>query len=49
MFFEGARWNSKQHILDNSEPKELYTDAPLIHFVPIVDREAPESVLYFII
>ena len=34
MLLEGARWNYKDHILDDSLPKELYTDIPLIWFMP---------------
>ncbi len=34
MLLEGARWNYDTHILDDSLPKELYTDVPLIWFMP---------------
>ena len=34
MLLEGARWNYEEHILVDSLPKELYTDMPLIWFVP---------------
>ena len=34
MLLEGARWNYDNHLLDNSLPKELYTDIPLIWFLP---------------
>jgi len=34
MLLEGARWNYDAHILDDSLPKELYTDVPLIWFLP---------------
>ena len=34
MLLEGARWNYEEHILDESLPKELYTDVPLIWFLP---------------
>ena len=32
---EGARWDKKQKSLIESQPKVLYTDAPLVWFVPI--------------
>ena len=48
-FLEGARWNEKSHILDDSLPKELYTDLPLIHFLPEPDHEKPEVYIYIYI
>ncbi|KAH8057324.1 dynein light chain binding protein [Aureococcus anophagefferens] len=33
-FFEGARWDKKAHRIAESEPKVLYTAAPLMHFLP---------------
>jgi len=47
MFFEGARWNYDIHILDESLPKELYTDVPMILFQPVVKRVLPTSGVYF--
>ncbi len=47
MFLEGARWNYETHILDDSLPKELYTDVPVIHFLPIFKREVPTSGIYY--
>ena len=47
MFLEGARWNYETHMLDDSLPKELYTDVPLIHFIPVANRELPTSGCYF--
>lgn len=47
MFLEGARWNYETHILDESLPKELYTDVPVIHFLPKQNRELPTSGVYF--
>ncbi len=47
MFLEGARWNYETHILDESKPKELYTDVPVIHFLPKVNRDLPTSGFYF--
>ena len=46
MSFEGARWNYKEHFLDDSQPKELYTPVPMMHFIPIADRKAPSSVTF---
>lgn len=47
MFLEGARWNYETHLLDESKPKELYTDVPVIHFLPKQNRELPTSGVYF--
>jgi dynein heavy chain, axonemal len=47
MFLEGSRWNYETHLLDESKPKELYTDVPVIHFLPIANREPPTSNIYF--
>jgi dynein heavy chain len=46
MFLEGAKWNYDTHILDDSSPKELYTDVPMIQFVPVKNRIAPKSNFY---
>lgn len=43
MFLEGARWNYQSHILDDSLPKELYTDIPMMQFKPEADRKAPAT------
>lgn len=47
MFLEGARWNYEKHILDDSLPKELYTDVPMIHFIPVANRVLPTTGCYF--
>jgi len=46
MFLEGARWDSRRHVLAPSRPKELYTDIPLIHIVPQADRIPPKEGIY---
>jgi dynein heavy chain len=47
MFLEGARWNYEKHSLDDSLPKELYTDAPMILFKPVERRVAPSDGVYY--
>ncbi len=47
MFLEGARWNYKTHKLDESLPKELYTDVPMIHFQPAPNRIPPSTGVYY--
>ena len=40
LFLEGARWNSTTHKLDESKPKQLYIELPLIWFKP--ERKPPQ-------
>jgi hypothetical protein len=47
MYLEGARWNSTTHLLDDSKPKQLYTELPMCWFVPKKNRKKPEAVNYF--
>ena len=41
MFLEGARWDNKKHIINDCRPKELFSDLPMIHLNPIVNRDVP--------
>lgn len=46
MFLEGARWDSNKHIITHSKPKELFTDFPVMHLMPVADRVVPtENIL----
>ncbi|MCQ2819758.1 MAG: hypothetical protein MJ252_21040 [archaeon] len=47
MYLEGARWNYDTHFLDESIPKELYTDVPMIHFIPVKERKMPTEGVYY--
>ncbi len=44
MYLEGARWNYNSHKLDYSKNRELYTEVPLIHMIPVKNRKIPEKV-----
>lgn len=44
MYFEGARWNKTIHMLDESKPKSLYVEIPVIWFVPAQNRVKPEGI-----
>jgi len=46
MYMEGARWNSTTHLLDDSNPKTLFTEVPLVWFVPKRNRKVPETGIY---
>lgn len=44
MYLEGCKWDSRNHVLEDSDPKKLFTDIPLILLVPQADRVAPKTV-----
>lgn len=46
MYLEGCRWDYGTHLLTDSLPKQLYTDLPLIHFLPEKNRATPETGIY---
>ena len=46
MFAEGARWDDETHMLGESNPKELYTDFPVVWLLPVKDREKPTTGIY---
>ena len=48
MYMEGARWNSETHHMDDSLPKELYTDVPIMWLLPAADRKTPDEVQIYI-
>jgi dynein heavy chain len=43
---EGAKWDYKKHYISLPKQKELYSDLPLLHLVPIVDRVVPKDGIY---
>ena len=34
MYLEGCKWDYDKHILEESDPKKLFVDLPLIHLLP---------------
>ena len=46
MFLVGCRWDYDKHLLGDSSPKELYNDVPVIHFIPIANKEQPKNGVY---
>jgi dynein heavy chain len=46
LFLEGARWDKKTHGLIDPKPKELFSPMPVMHMLPLQDRQAPTSGIY---
>jgi dynein heavy chain len=46
MYLEGARFNTTTHMLDDSRPKQLYTELPMCWLLPKKNRKKPESGIY---
>ena len=46
LYLEGARWNEDIRSLDDSRPKQLYTEMAMIHLKPVKDRVTPTEGLY---
>jgi len=46
LYIEGARWDMQTHQLEESRPKELFTELPIIHLLPIANRKPPTEGFY---
>lgn len=46
LYLEGCRWNKTIHMIDESKPKVLYSEMPLIWYVPKRNREVPTTGIY---
>jgi len=46
LYIEGARWDMGSHQLEESRPKELFTDLPTIHLLPIANRKPVTTGFY---
>ena len=46
MYLEGCKWGYDKHQLDESDPKKLFVDIPLILLLPQVDRVIAKSVSF---
>lgn len=46
MYLEGCKWNYDTHMLDDSDPKKLFVDLPMLWFKPEAERKKPESGVY---
>ena len=46
LYMEGARWDSDISVINDSLPKQLYTEVPVIHLNPAKDRVDPVVGVY---
>ena len=46
LFLEGARWDMSKQRLEESKPKELYTEMRPLWFKPEVNRKVPPTGIY---
>ena len=46
IYLEGCKWDYGTHKIETSDPKKLFVEMPLIHFVPVQNRKAPETGIY---
>lgn len=44
LFLEGCRWDNKIHALGASLPKVLFTQVPVVHFIPTLDFKGKPGV-----
>eukprot|EP00741_Cyanophora_paradoxa_P002452 tig00000076_g2377.t1 len=46
LFLEGARWDYDSHVLTEAKPKELYSEMPIMHWLPSPNRVKPTEGIY---
>jgi len=46
LYLEGCKWDYDSEKLADSDPKKLFVDMPMIHFMPIQNREVPKTGIY---
>jgi len=46
MYLEGCKWDYDQHRLEDSDPKKLFVELPLMHLVPVKNRKKPTTGIY---
>jgi len=39
LYLEGCKWDYESEVLADSDPKKLFVDMPMIHFMPVQNRE----------
>lgn len=43
---EGARWDNQEHNIADSNPKQLFSEVPMVWFLPKRNRKEPETGIY---
>lgn len=43
MYFEGAQWNKETHLLADSNPKELFSECPIIKMIPVTQNDKQQA------
>jgi dynein heavy chain len=38
LYLEGCKWDYEKHMLGDSDPKKLFVDLPMLHFIPKSER-----------
>lgn len=46
IYLEGARWDNKKHQITQPKPKELFSDLPLLHLLPVPNKEVASEGIY---
>lgn len=46
MYIEGCKWDPKERVLGESDPKILYTRCPMIHFMPTLKNDIVTTGIY---
>lgn len=46
-YIEGCKWNYDTHMLDDSDPKKLFVDLPMLWYRPVEDRVTPTTGIYY--
>lgn len=46
LYIEGCKWNYNSHMLDESDPKKLFVEMPMLHLAPVEDRVVPKTGIY---
>ena len=46
MYLEGCKWDYNTHALAESDPKKLFVEMPMIHFIPVTERAPVKTGIY---
>lgn len=47
LYLEGCKWDYNTHMLGESDPKKLFVEMPILHFVAIAERAKPDRGIYY--